>query len=306
MTETARATGAANSDFKHALLTIQQCVEAALKQVLPDITSTPTHLHEAMTYATLGGGKRVRAVLVFGAGRAVGAPDRVLEAPAAALELIHAYSLVHDDLPCMDDDELRRGKPACHIAYDDATALLVGDALQSLAFQALAQAPGIEVARRLAMVEALAEASGSLGMAGGQAIDLASVGKSLNLSELQTMHRLKTGALIRASARIGGLAALAREDAALSALDDYASCVGLAFQIQDDILDVEGSTEALGKPQGADQALDKPTYPALLGLDASRRRAAELTEQAVAAIDRFGAAADLLRELAMFIVKRSN
>jgi farnesyl diphosphate synthase len=222
--------------------------------------------------------------------------------------LIHAYSLVHDDMPAMDDDDLRRGKPTCHKAYDEATALLVGDALQSLAFGVLAgsQFATRSPARAVAMLRALADAAGSLGMAGGQAIDLDSVGQSLSLDALETMHRHKTGALIRASVRLGALAAAELDTARIGCLEHYATCIGLAFQIRDDILDVEASTETLGKQQGADAALNKPTYPALLGLDASKRRAQDLCAQAAAALQEFDDRADLLRDLADFIVARSN
>ncbi len=292
--------------FAQALESLQSRVERALEATLERAGDVPTALRKAMAYATLEGGKRVRAVLVYGAGRAVGADDAALDAPACAVELIHAYSLVHDDMPCMDDDALRRGKPTCHIAFGEATALLAGDALQSLAFQSLATVRAVTPERRVAMVHTLSEASGLRGMAGGQAIDLASVGQPLSLGELETMHRLKTGALIRASTRLGGLAACDPSDPVLDALDEYAACIGLAFQIQDDILDVEGSTETIGKTQGADQALGKPTYPALLGLDASRRRAIQLYEQSVAALEPFGATATLLRELAQYVVRRNR
>ena len=310
MSESASSTHAnsvaVDESFTLALSDIRRRVEAALEQALPIRECVPKCLHQAMRYATLEGGKRVRAVLVFGAGRALGAAEELLPYPAAAVELIHAYSLVHDDMPCMDDDQLRRGKPTCHVAYGEATALLTGDALQTLAFSVLAEAPMDSSTRQIAMLKTLADASGSLGMAGGQAIDLAAVGRPLALKELEAMHRLKTGALIRASVRLGGLSAVDADDPALDALDQYAACIGLAFQIQDDILDVEGSTEALGKTQGADQALGKPTYPALLGLDESRRRALALHDQGIAAIEPFGESAALLKRLASYIVKRTS
>jgi farnesyl diphosphate synthase len=268
----------------------------------------PQRLHEAMRYASLEGGKRVRALLVYAAGAAVGAADTDLDAPACAVELVHAYSLVHDDLPAMDDDDLRRGKPTCHRAYDEATAMLAGDALQSLAFEVLAAAPAgaVAPARRVEMLRTLAVASGSLGMAGGQAIDLAAVGRPLGLEALETMHRMKTGALIRASVRLGALACPDTGEAALRRLERYAECIGLAFQIRDDILDVEASTQDLGKQQGADAALGKPTYTSLLGLAEAKDRAADLHREAISALEPFDSGAALLRELAGFIVSRGH
>jgi farnesyl diphosphate synthase len=260
-----------------------------------------------MRYAVLNGGKRVRAVLVYGTGQAVGAPLDRLDAPACAVELIHAYSLVHDDLPAMDDDDLRRGQPTCHRAFDEATALLAGDALQSLAFEILIkEEDGVPMLRRADMVCGLASASGSLGMAGGQAIDLASVGKSLSLDELKNMHLHKTGALIRASVRLGALSGENVSGEAFKALDEYARCVGLAFQIRDDILDVEGDTAVLGKQSHADIERNKPTYPAIIGLDAAKRKAADLHAVAIESLDEFGTEADLLRWLSEFIVERAH
>jgi len=261
-----------------------------------------------MRYACLGGGKRVRAVLVYAAGETLGVPRESLRAPACAVEIIHAYSLVHDDLPAMDDDDLRRGRPTCHKAYDVATALLVGDALQALAFDILANSDDrlLSASQKLNMCSVLAHASGSQGMAGGQAIDLASVGQPMDLPALESMHRLKTGALIRASVRLGAIAGNQVQASELEALEHYAGCIGLAFQIRDDVLDVEGTTETLGKQQGADQALNKPTYPALLGLEESKTRARALHEQAVAALEIFGRRADFLRMLADFIVSRMH
>ncbi len=261
-----------------------------------------------MRYATLDGGKRVRASLVYAAGMAVNAAMSALDVPACAVELIHAYSLVHDDLPCMDDDELRRGKPTCHRAYDEATALLVGDALQSLAFELLGgdAALAVSPARRAQMITILGHASGSRGMAGGQAIDLAAVGRRLPEDELADMHSRKTGALIRASVLLG---ALAREDSStttLAALEAYARHVGLAFQITDDILDVEGDAATLGKTAGADQAHNKPTYPLVIGLERAKAKRAELAEQALSALTPLGAEGAMLAGLAEYIIARDR
>jgi farnesyl diphosphate synthase len=284
----------------------QERVERALAARLPAATEAPARLHEAMRYVTLGGGKRVRAGLVYAAGHAVGAPLDALDAPACAVELIHAYSLVHDDLPCMDDDDLRRGKPTCHKAYDEATALLAGDALQSLAFDLLARdaAPGVGPAQRLKMIGLLAHAAGSHGMAGGQAIDLASGGRTLALAQLEDMHLRKTGALIRAAVLLG---AHAREDLVaekLAALENYSHAIGLAFQITDDILDVEGQAETLGKNPGMDRARGKSTYPQVLGLAEAKARAQVLLSQALESLAPLGDNGGELAELARFIVKR--
>ncbi|MEO1767376.1 polyprenyl synthetase family protein [Thiobacter aerophilum] len=279
-------------------------MEAALARHLPASDISPVRLHQAMRYAVLGGGKRVRPLLAFAAGEVAGAhPDR-LEVVACAVELIHAYSLVHDDLPCMDDDVLRRGKPTVHVEFDEATALLVGDALQSLAFQLLAQYPLADDAQRqLEMVALLAVAAGSRGMAGGQAIDLASVGKTLTLPELEFMHVHKTGALIRASVMLGALCGgLAEVD--IARLDHFAKFVGLAFQVVDDVLDAEASTATLGKTAGKDAEQNKPTYVSLLGLVEARRLAQEMRDEAVAALAPFAERARRLREIADFIVLR--
>jgi farnesyl diphosphate synthase len=276
----------------------RQRVDAELARCLPAPTIQPTRLHEAMRYAVLNGGKRIRPVLVYVAGTAVGAPLAALDHAACAVELIHAYSLVHDDLPCMDDDDLRRGKPTCHKAFDEATALLVGDALQSLAFQTLAQSQSIE------MINVLATAIGARGMAGGQALDIDAVGKSLNLIELENLHIHKTGALIRASVKMGALAKPNLSADILQALDHYAKCIGLAFQIQDDILDETTDTETLGKPQGSDRAHNKPTYPSLLGLQGSRKMAEELIDNALNSLTIFDEAAEPLRQLAHYIIDR--
>ena len=279
----------------------------ALEKCLPSEATIPERLHQAMRYTVLNGGKRIRPILTYAAGHAVGVPLANLDAPACAVELIHAYSLVHDDLPAMDDDDLRRGKPTCHKAFDEATAILAGDALQALAFQVLAHGQtAIPAEQRLQMLDSLAIASGSRGMAGGQAIDLAAVGKTLNVAELENMHVHKTGALIRVSVKLGALCQPDMDGATLKKLDHFAKCIGLAFQIQDDILDVEGDTETLGKLQGADQALNKPTYPALLGLESAREMARELHEDALHSLDDLGEKADPLRWLADYIIQRSH
>ena len=281
--------------------------EQALSNRLPAPTIPPDRLHQAMRYSLLEGGKRIRATLVYSAGVAVGMDLEPLDGPACAVEMIHAYSLIHDDLPAMDDDDLRRGKPTCHKAFDEATAILAGDALQALAFQVLASDPDMSQtpAIRLKLIETLSRAAGSRGMVGGQAIDLMSVGKNLNLAELENMHIHKTGALIRASVLLGALSQPQIPRNALSDLDHYAKCIGLAFQIRDDILDVTTDTQILGKSQGADIALNKPTYPALLGLDGARDHASLLYEDAIQSLASFDSRADTLRWIAAYIVERS-
>ncbi|KIG08586.1 polyprenyl synthetase family protein [Caballeronia concitans] len=280
-------------------------VETALEHYLPGTDIAPARLHEAMRYAVLGGGKRVRPLLVHAAGELTGASAQAVEAASAALEMIHVYSLVHDDMPAMDDDALRRGKPTVHIQYDEATALLVGDALQSQAFIALtANGNGLTDSQQAALVRELAVASGSVGMAGGQAIDLESVGRKLSRPELETMHRKKTGALLRASVRMGALAGEQPGAEALAALDQYAAAVGLAFQVVDDILDVTADSATLGKTAGKDAQHDKPTYVSIIGLDASRELAAQLGRDAHAAIQPFGGRGQRLAELADLVVNR--
>ena len=290
------------------LTSYQQQIEAALERVLPPADRAPCRLHEAMRYSALAPGKRIRPVLVYATGAAFGAALRQLDGSAVAVELIHAYSLIHDDLPAMDDDDLRRGRPTCHRAYDEATAILAGDALQALAFHVLAADRGaaISPARRLRMVEVLADASGSFGMAGGQAIDLGAVGKKIGLEELENMHRHKTGALIRASVKLGYLASGADDAPMEQKLDRYATCIGLAFQVQDDILDIEGSTEVLGKPQGSDEDRDKPTYPHLLGMAAAKATALRLCDEALECLQPLGSSGDNLRWIANYIVKRDR
>ncbi|MCB4361238.1 polyprenyl synthetase family protein [Quatrionicoccus australiensis] len=282
----------------------QARTETALARHLPGLDCIPARLHEAMRYATLGGGKRVRPLLAFAAGELTGASPEQLDVAACAVELIHAYSLVHDDLPCMDDDVLRRGRPTCHVEFDEPTALLVGDSLQTLAFELLASQPDANPARQLEMISLLAHASGSRGMAGGQAIDLASVGKALDQPELELMHALKTGALIRAAVLLGALAGQPLSAEERSNLDRFAKRAGLLFQVVDDILDCTASTATLGKTAGKDEAADKPTYVSLLGLDGARQYADELRADALAALAIFGDRASRLTELADFICHR--
>jgi farnesyl diphosphate synthase len=284
---------------------VQARMEAALNRLLPAAQLAPARLHEAMRYATLEGGKRVRPLLVFAAGEVAEARPERLEVAAAVVELIHAYSLVHDDLPCMDDDVLRRGKPTVHVEYDEATALLAGDALQSLAFQLLAEHPLADDARtQLEMVKLLAAAAGSRGMAGGQQIDLEAVGKPLTVPELEAMHIHKTGALIRAAVLLGASCGGALEAALRARLDQYAKTVGLAFQVVDDVLDHEASTATLGKTAGKDARQGKPTYVSAMGIARARGLAQELRENARQALEPLGAGARRLRELADFIVLR--
>lgn len=287
--------------------TYQTRVEQVLDQRLPAANLHPNDLHQAMRYAVLGGGKRIRPVLVYLAGHAVSASPEMLDGPACAVEFIHAYSLIHDDLPAMDNDDLRHGRPACHKAFGEALAILAGDALQALAFQVLAQDPAMipNPAIRLRMQGILAQAAGSRGMAGGQAIDLAAVGQELTLAELENMHIHKTGALIRASVLMGALSQPAVESTTLERLDHYAKCIGLAFQIQDDILDVMGDTLTLGKTSGVDRVLNKPTYPALLGLEGAREHARMLHEKALASLEPLDGKADPLRWVAAYIVERA-
>ncbi|KAB2311553.1 polyprenyl synthetase family protein [Betaproteobacteria bacterium SCN2] len=292
------------NDFQAWMAERQARVESALSTALPDTSHAPQRLHDAMRYAVLGGGKRVRPLLAFAAGELTRADaDRVAQA-AIAVEMIHAYSLVHDDLPAMDNDVLRRGKPTVHVEFDEATALLVGDALQSMAFEVLAQ-PGLadDAATQLRMLGILAAASGSRGMAGGQAIDLDSVGRPLELPQLEFMHILKTGALIRASVNLGALCGR-HDETAMHKLDHYAKCVGLAFQVVDDVLDADASTATLGKTAGKDAAANKPTYVSLLGLARARELADDLRADAHAALAGFGSEADRLRQLADYIVRR--
>lgn len=289
--------------FNDWMKTVQSAMEQALAFYLPVESQTPVVLHEAMRYAVLDGGKRVRPLLVFAAGALFGAQQDELARVAAAVEMIHAYSLVHDDMPCMDDDALRRGKPTVHVKYDEATALLVGDALQAQAFLVLSGGAG-DAARKLDMMRLLAHASGSVGMCGGQAIDLTSVGLALSLAELEQMHRLKTGALLRASVLLGALSGKTLSASETSALEDYANAIGLAFQVVDDVLDATADSATLGKTAGKDAADNKPTYVSILGLEESRMLAEKLRNDAHRAVMQFGNQARRLRELADLIVQR--
>ncbi|MEK8088274.1 farnesyl diphosphate synthase [Thermithiobacillus plumbiphilus] len=299
---------AALAGFAEFQTRMRERIEVQLAQLLPDEQILPAGLHQAMRYCTLEGGKRLRPLLVYATGQSLGAGVELLDRAASAVELIHVYSLVHDDLPAMDDDDLRRGRPTCHKAYDEATAILVGDALQALAFQVLADhAWTVEPLRRLRMIEELAMAAGSRGMVGGQAMDLAAVGRQLSLPELEDMHIHKTGRLIRASVTLGALAAgLTVQDKSFHQLREYAEYIGLAFQIQDDILDETGDTETMGKQQGADRARNKPSYVSLLGLGEARSMADRLVESALAALSGFDDRADHLRAIARLVVERKQ
>jgi farnesyl diphosphate synthase len=295
------------TDFETWTQARQARVEQVLDGLLPPAGLSPARLHSAMRYAALSGGKRVRPLLAYAAGELTAAPEARVDRAAAAVELIHAYSLVHDDLPCMDDDVLRRGRPTCHLAYDEATALLVGDALQSLAFQVLAEQPlAADAGTQLEMVRTLAVAVGSRGMAGGQAIDLASTGAELTLPELENMHIHKTGELIRAAILLGARCGNRLPPAGIEALDRFSKCAGLAFQVVDDVLDAESDTDTLGKTAGKDARQNKPTYVSTLGLSQARGLAKALRNDALAALDAFGSEAQRLRELIDFIVLRSR
>jgi geranylgeranyl pyrophosphate synthase len=290
----------------------RQCrvdTEKALETFLPPTDDT-TQLINAMRYSLFNGGKRVRPILVYASALAIdktafNVHKPLLDRAACALECLHTYSLIHDDLPAMDDDNLRRGQPTCHIAFNEATAILAGDALQTFAFELLSDASHIDLHRQLQMIQCLASASGKKGMVLGQALDLAAVDQHINLAQLETMHRHKTGALIRASVGMGAMAAGANATQ-LAALDQYAAAIGLAFQVQDDILDVTTDTQTLGKQQGADIARNKPTYVALLGLDAARKKAQELHQQALTTLDSFGDNAHYLRDLSAYIIERNR
>jgi len=299
--------GPAAAAFAARVAECRARIERVLERTLMLPDPGTARLREAMRYSVLGAGKRLRPTLVYLTGEALGAPLERLDDPAAAVELIHVYSLVHDDLPAMDDDDLRRGRPTCHRAYDEATAILVGDALQALAFAVLANDPGDGSAPlRLEMIRVLARATGTSGMAGGQAVDLAAVGQSLTVGAVEDMHRRKTGALIQASVMLGALAAGVSGGTELAALERFGGEIGLAFQIQDDILDVEGDPRVLGKSTGADAAHAKPTYPSTVGIETARTRARELCDAAVSALNLLGPRAAALTQLANFIVARAS
>ncbi|GAA5217426.1 (2E,6E)-farnesyl diphosphate synthase [Corallincola platygyrae] len=283
----------------------QQTINAVIEQQLAALPDSAPELKAAMRHAALLGGKRVRPYLVYTTGKMLGASDEQLAPAAAAIEYIHAYSLTHDDLPAMDNDELRRGQPTCHIAFDEATAILAGDALQTLAFETLSQAEQLSAECRLALTQQLAQASGYLGMCGGQAMDIAATDSEISFDQLRTVHRLKTGALIRAAVSMGATVGGASEQVK-RALDKYASAIGLAFQIQDDILDVTSDTETLGKPQGSDSDLNKSTYPAILGLEGAIAEAERQLQEALHALSGLPYNSDNLAEFARFVVQRSR
>lgn len=295
-------------DFSAQLKHWHARIEHELAARLPPAQKQPARLHEALRYSVLSGGKRVRPALVYATAAALDVPESSVDGAACAVELIHAYSLVHDDLPAMDNDDLRRGRPTCHKAFDEATAILVGDALQVLAFETLASGPGLpaEARVRLQLVNLLALASGTGGMAGGQALDLAAMGRQLSLVEVEEMHERKTGALINACVMMAAACAAELSDTTAHALARYASAIGLAFQIQDDLLDVEGDVAVIGKKPGADQALNKPTYPSVAGIEAARRRMHELHAQALAALQVPGLRAAPLAAISDWLVLRKH
>ncbi|MGY3232105.1 farnesyl diphosphate synthase [Luteibacter sp. HA06] len=297
-----------STDLPAPLKALVGRADDALARALPRGDLPPVELHGAMRYAVLGGGKRLRPLLVYAAGHALGRDDGILDAPACAVEIIHAYSLVHDDLPAMDDDALRRGQPTCHIVYGEAMAILAGDALQALAFEILATPYGDhdDPTARIAMLRALGAACGAEGMAGGQAFDLSAVGQKLSLVDLERMHAYKTGALIRASVRLGALAAGCTDPELLGRLDRYGHAVGLAFQVRDDILDVEGESAVIGKTAGKDAAADKPTFPSIIGLPASRERLDTLVRDALEAIEPLGERGEWLADLARYSAHRAH
>ena len=307
MTANASLADQAMQAFPEWAASKQQRIEDLLELCLPPASTAPTKLHSAMRYSALDGGKRIRALLCYAAAELTDCESQIADAAACAVELIHANSLVHDDMPCMDNDDLRRGKPSCHKQFDDATALLVGDALQTMAFEVISDAKlysnsHLTAFQQMRLVNLLSKATGSNGMAGGQGIDLASVGKTLSQAELETMHQMKTGALIQASILLGAIGA---NDIQLLAIRDFANAVGLAFQVVDDILDVEADSDTLGKTAGKDADSNKPTYVSILGLGAAKQHAKTLYDQAISALAPLGSKAQRLRELAGFITQRS-
>ena len=294
------------ANFKDRIEYYSDRVREKLDAELPSAELQPVRLHEAMRYAVFNGGKRVRPLLIYASGECLGVAETLLDSPAAAIEYIHAFSLVHDDLPAMDNDDLRRGKPTVHRQFDEATAILAADALQPLAFSVVASMSGASAEVRTKLVALIADACGSIGMTGGQSIDLASEGESLSAEELEKMYALKTGALIHASVMSACLLAEDLSQQKVDALDSFARDIGVAFQIRDDILDVEGETHVIGKPAGSDVSLDKATYPALFGIDVSRARCDELLDSGVERLVLFGDAAEPLRWLARYIVERRS
>lgn len=297
-----------SQSFASLIEVYQRRADQSLEHWLPSASVNPMRLHQAMRYAVLAPGKRVRPILVYATAKTLGLELKRVDGAAAAVEIIHAYSLIHDDLPAMDDDDLRRGRPTCHRQFDEATAILAGDALQALAFYIISHDPDMvdDASARMKMIENLSLFSGSRGMAGGQAIDLASVGKTLDITELETMHIHKTGALIRTCIQLAALSTPDLDEDQFRALDSYAKCIGLSFQVQDDILDVIGDTATLGKPQGSDSALNKPTFPSTIGLEASREKALELHQKALQTITIFGEEASILRYISAWFVERKH
>ena len=292
--------------FENRIAHYTERVAQKLDAVLPPLTQSPRVLHEAMRYAIFNGGKRVRPLLVYAAGECLQIPARTLDGPAAAIELIHAFSLVHDDLPAMDDDDLRRGKPTLHRKFDEATAILAADALQPLAFSVLTDTPETSARSRIRLIKLIADACGSIGMTGGQSLDLAAEGRSLSVEAIENIYAMKTGALIHAAVVSAALLSETIPTEQLSAMDAFGRTIGVAFQIKDDILDVEGETDVIGKPAGSDESLNKATYPGLMGIEKSRDRCDELLHSALEKLDDFGDDAASLRWLARFIVERGN
>lgn len=295
-----------SATFENRIAYYTERVAIKLDEVLPPVTESPRQLHDAMRYAVFNGGKRVRPLLVYATGECLGLPEHLLDAPAAAIELIHAFSLVHDDLPAMDDDDLRRGKPTLHRQYDEATAILAADAMQPLAFSILAGVAEVAAKTRATLVTLIADACGSLGMTGGQSLDLAAEGQAISVAEIEQMYAMKTGALIHASIMSAALLSNELSAERVSALDAFGRTIGIAFQVKDDILDVEGSTDVIGKHAGRDEHLNKATYPGLIGIEKARRRCDELLLSSLEKLDDFGVDADSLRWLARFIVERGN
>ncbi len=297
-----------NSRLSHRIESYNARIDRLLEHWLPSASVSPQGLHEAMRYSAMANGKRVRPALVYATAETLNIPLELVDGPAVAIELIHAYSLIHDDLPAMDDDDLRRGRPTCHKRFDEASAILAGDAIQALSFYILSHDPSMteDAKKRLKMIETLALFSGSRGMAGGQAFDLASVGKTLNIAELENMHIHKTGALIRTCIHMAAYSCDNISDKTFNSLDKYAKAIGLSFQVQDDILDVIGDTETLGKPQGSDIAQNKPTFPSIIGLKESQEKALDLHQHALNSLSEFGEEADILRDISDWFVHREH